>query len=202
MNGNNKNLKISANHSERKEEAKRFCLMVYAKEAIQRIDFACKYILENKLDNYDLLRRCLVAAIYTMYAKAFSKNNGVGQLNKILIPKELIPMHEAIIYFRNKVHAHTHANAEAKGTFGNFGVFNQVILQKTPTQIIFGGSTLEASDDEISNIRILCKALDKKLHYYIMKFQTKHLTGIKKLNNGDYVVNIDDSKLEIFEKRS
>ena len=183
------------------DETKRFWLMLYARGAFQDVIKSCEYLLEKGLDYFYEnipMYRCMTTAMFTIYGRPFSTNYGVGKLNaQLFVPKEYTALHKKLICERNKIHAHK----DAKGLATRFGEINQVRLVRGKNGFTWGiSSPFSYEEKDLRDISKLCEALIEKLNYHIDKYERKCRKEIKKLREGEYLLNVDDTAGDLFVK--
>jgi hypothetical protein len=178
------------------DETKRFWLMAYAMDGFRNVISACEYLLDNDFQLTSPIYRHLATAILTMYGRPFHNNYGVGKLDSRLVPEKYRNLHEQLIYERDKIHAH----ADAKGVPSRIGNANQVRLLRAAGGFKWTVSSyLPYERQDLLDLCELCRTLIRKLDYHTDKYEKKCLKEIKRLPEGEYVLNVDLTAQTLFD---
>ena len=179
------------------DETKRFWLMAYAMDGFRNVISACEYLLDSNSQPTTQIFRHLATAILTMYGRPFHNNYGVGKLDNRLVPEKYKSLHERLIYERDKIHAH----ADAKGVPSRIGNANQVRLLRAAGGFKWTVSTyLPYKRQDLLDLCKLCRILTRKLDYHTDKYEKNGLKVIKRLPEGEYVLNVDPNAGALFDR--
>jgi len=183
------------------DETKRFWLMLYAGQAFRDVIKLCEYLLEKQsvlLRNDESLFRWMATAMFTIYGRPFSTNYGVRRLDaQLFVPREYTALHKKLICERNKIHAHK----DAKGLATRIGNANQVRIVRAKNGFAWAIPThFSYEEKDLRDVSKLCEALIEKLNYHIDKYERKCRKEIKKLREGEYLLNVDDTEEVLFVK--
>lgn len=93
------------------EERKNWWLKAYAFCSFKQALISCNQLLEYVNSTSHNLYLPLSIAIHVLYGRPFAYQNGVGKLEKNFIPDNYKGIHNCLITFRDKVFAHSDADA-------------------------------------------------------------------------------------------
>jgi hypothetical protein len=179
------------------EETKHFWLMFYAMESFSNVVWACDQLLKTPLDYPSLTHQSLITFILSNYGRPFHRNQGVGRIQASVVPCEYKALHDQLIHERDKIHAHS----DAQGAPTRIGNANQVRLLRVSNGFTWTTSTyLPYDENELKQIRNLCKHLIAELDKQTDEYQSQCLPVIKRLAPGEYILNTNPTDSELFTK--
>ena len=178
------------------EERKLFWLQSYSQECFFTVTNGCDYLIRNADSRNESFFRMMSAGLLVTYAKPFTKCHGVGGLDEKMIPEEFMKTHQHFLDLRHKTVAHLDAiNFQTDDK--EFGNINQVRLKCTKDGFEFIGILLPLGVDEVKKMKKIATILEKKIAYHVEKF-TKKYVARSPLKPGEYILNIDPNKPELF----
>lgn len=170
-------------------EIKDLWKLIQAEVAIQQVINSAMYILANNLDADDPLYHPLLAAIYTLYARAFTDNRYIGMLSEDIVPEHSKAIHKEMISLRHGMFAHSATHNLKTDKFGP-------VLQAWFTFSGESAPTMFTTSIELPREKL------EILHRYFMRMEHLiHEKMVARLNlyapqrpkqDGDYILNIYD----------
>ena len=168
--------------------------MFYAGECFRQARGAAKHILDTKLELESPLFYPLVTAVYVLYAKPFTRADGVGKLSDEIIPAEYRELHGQMLDHRHQVYAHRDGDGFS---VAELGPVNQVRAVRLPQEIRLMATDFHARFPVMPSIITLCEALEEKTGYHVDKLLIKHAKSIPD-KVGEYMLNLQNSNAEMW----
>jgi hypothetical protein len=169
-------------------DAKTLWKFFYAHECFKRVENACSFTLEHKLDEEHPIYYSLITSIYIIYGKPFKKSNVVGKLPDDIVPTQYEELHKLLLDHRDQLYAHTDAKSF---DLPDHGAANQVRFLVLPGEIRLFGTQFRARPPLLPDIVSLCQELQTKAGYHINKLRKRHQKKIP-LQVGEYAINVLD----------
>lgn len=133
--------------------------MFYARECFRQAKGAAQHVLDAKLEHDSLLFCPLITAVYVLYAKPFTRVDGVGRLGEEIIPAEHMDSHRQLLDHRHQIYAHRDADAF---NVGDYGAASQVRALRLPQEIRLFATDFHARYPAMPPIIELCRVLEKR----------------------------------------
>src|SRR5205814_248100 len=83
---------------------KRLWRLGYAQVSFEHVRNTCDYILKTPISVESSMYYPLVTAIYTLYARPFSRSNIIGRWTEQIVPTEYRDLHEQMMLMRKPAH--------------------------------------------------------------------------------------------------
>lgn len=168
------------NNTQKREEnlKKTFWKLAHARQALAHVLASCDFYLKHIASDKHPMHVPLLCSICVMYARPFTDNAGVGMISKKFARHDdagLQKTHDMLWRSRKEFYAHSDATLTAKMTSGEIGPIQpiDVIISRQPTRdgmlFSFGYQLheLRLRGIIVSDVRDLCRELDKRLQYEI-----------------------------------
>jgi len=179
------------------KETKRFWLMIYAMDAFGVVVSACEYLLKNSFHIAGPIHRRTMTAILILYGQPFHNNQGIGKLDEAIIPDQYLNLHNELMQYRDKIHAHR----DSAGVCTRIGNANQIRLQRLRDGFQWTICTYLPHDKaDLQRIRDLCNLLITKLDSETDKYEKTCLMEIEALPEGEYLLNTDVNATGLFTR--
>ena len=175
-------------------EAKLLWKSFYAGNCFVQVREAAQHILDNKLEKEAPLFHQLIVAIYTLYAKPFTRSDGVGRLEETFVPKEHLQQHKLMIEHRHQIYAHRDADGFQ---IVDYGSVNQVRSVRTHEAMWLQATDFHARYTAMPSIIKLCVALEQKTDYNVQTLWHKYNGTIPK-KIGECLLNVLDETRDMW----
>jgi|SRR6266850_1189913 len=176
------------------DDAKLLWKSFYASHSFRQAREAAQHIFDNKLEKEAPLFHPLVVAIYTLYAKPFTRSDGVGRLEESFVPKEHLQEHKIILEHRHQIYAHRDADGFP---IADHGAVNQVRVVRTKQVMGLVATEFHARYTAMPSIINLCRALEQKTDYNVKKLWDRHKGKIPN-KVGECLLNVLDPKTDMW----
>ena len=161
----------------------------YANHCFVEARAAAEHVYQKKLESNAPLFYPLVVAIYTLYARPFTRSDGVGRLDEPFIPHKCLAQHQLIMEHRNQIYAHRDADAFSIDVHGSA---NQLRAVRTDTVFGLAATNVHARYHAMLGIIEICNLLEKKCGDKIGELWKKH-KGKVPPQEGEYLLNVLDA---------
>ena len=175
-------------------DAKLLWKIFYANHTFKHAKAAALHIVEKNLTDSDPLFHPLLVSVYVLYARPFTRADGVGNLDEKYVPNQYRSAHKAMLQHRNKVYAHRDAEGFVVEDLGNV---NQVRAINDGEKIILMAANLHTRAGAMAGIIELCEALEKKTDGHIGELWAKYNGQIQR-KIGEFLLNIADEKTDMW----
>jgi hypothetical protein len=109
-----------------------------------------------------------MTAILTLYGQPFHNNQGIGKLDEAIIPPQYLNLHNELMQYRDKIHAHR----DSAGVCTRIGNAGQIGLQRSHDGFQWTICTYLPHDKaDLQRIRDLCNLLIAKLDSETDKYE-------------------------------
>ena len=170
------------------EDAKLLWKLFYAGQCFTHVQAAAEYVHTNQLAEDSPVFYPLVTAVYVLYGKPFKISRGIDSLGEEIVPSEYRELHGNLITHRDKLYAHSDADAFE---WPDVGQVNQVRVERLQTEIIWKCSQLQAKATLMPHIIKLCLCLRQAIESRKSKLCIKYKKSVP-MKLGEYILNIDD----------
>ena len=171
------------------DEAKLLWKMFYARESFRQARSAAEHVYANKMDSNSPLFYPLIASVYVLYAKPFTRADAVGRLGDEMIPDKQKELHKRIKEHRDQIYAHRDGDGFE---VADRGPVNQLRAIVNGSEIRLMATDFHARIPAMKPIIELCELLEKKTDYFVSKLWQKH-AKIVPHQNGEFLLNVTDS---------
>jgi hypothetical protein len=177
------------------EDAKLLWKVYYAAPCFQQAREAAQHIFDNKLEKEKSpIFQPLIVAIYTLYAKPFTRSDGVGRLEETFVPNQHLQEHKIMLQHRNEIYAHRDADSFP---LADFGAVNQVRAVRTREVMGLVATEFHARYTMMPPIIKLCRALEEKAADNMKELWDKHKSKIPN-KIGEYLLNVLDQNADMW----
>ena len=156
---------------------------------------ACAFLLGHGIgeNDDDPVYYPLVAAIYVLYARPFTRANLVGRLTEYFVPEEFRELHAVMLDHRDQVYAH----ADPRTFYvPGMGAPNQVRVRLTTEgsskKCRLLGSHFFPRPPTLAKIAELCRALQELADAAVVVLQERNFFKLLSKEDGDYPLNVFD----------
>jgi len=166
----------------------------YGMRAFEYCKSCCDHIIKEKMTSEHPLYYSLNVAAAISYGKPFRTSRGMERLSEDIIPTKYVNAHKQIMWYRDKIYAHTDVAENRAGTNRMVDVIFS--FQKRGThQFKKGFKLLESTVLPIGIERIseLSEQLVEKAHYYMDKILKRYGPDFPQ-TPGDYRIGIDPNE--------
>jgi hypothetical protein len=171
------------------DDAKLLWKMFYARESFRQARGAAEHIYSTKMGGDSPLFYPLIASVYVLYAKPFTRADAVGSLGDEMIPDEQKEFHRLIINHRHQIYAHRDGDGFE---VADRGAVNQLRAIVNGGEIRLMATDFHARFPAMKPIIDLCELLEKKTDYFVSKLWHKHAKTLPH-QNGEFLLNVTDS---------
>jgi len=169
------------------EEKKNFEIQIHASYAFSTVASICKYILDTPIGVNDQQYYPLVVAIYTIYARPFTKSRGFVKLDETTVPKKFNEIHQELMTYRDKMYAHSDKDMVNE----DYGPVNELrITVSEDGRCRIWSQPVLPPPPKIKNILNLANRMKKIMEYRTDKFIKKYMEKIN-IASGDYLFNVE-----------
>lgn len=130
----------------------------------------------------------LIASIYVVYGKPFKQNRIIGELPDNIVPAKYRELHDNILKHCDQLYAHTDAKAFQ---VPDVGEANQVRFVVASGRMQLFNMRFTAGLLLLPDIVDLCRSLQEKMDYHIVKLWKRHIKKVPSLV-GEYTLNVLD----------
>ena len=177
------------------EDAKKFWLMLQAKETFKAVHQGCLELVHSGLSETSPLYFPLVAGLICLYCKPFKYNRGVGKLPIEMVPEEQLSLHNQLIVIRDKLFAHS--DATITEPVGNLH-FGELRCFRWPDE---GGYYIEhlhiAPDLFGKFMAVLADQMRERTNDYVDKLGERLAPHVPN-RPGEFLLNIKDKEGPLF----
>src|SRR5262249_9421 len=137
----------------------------HARNCFRRAKDAANHIFNNKMEPDNPLFAPLITAIHVSYGSPFTNWDGVGGLDKRIVPREYLALHTQLMNHRNKVHAHKAGDAFHVPDVGPAVQVRARVIRLTHNKTRHKVYTADTTPgyQALPPIITLCEALEKKM---------------------------------------
>lgn len=146
-------------------------------------------------------RYLLVVGMYTLYAKPFTQNEGLGNLSTDIVPEELRDEHRLAVNLRHQNYAHTDVSEKTSLRASSGEILVKAHLTKSPGQCTFGYSTILPNENGLQNFQRLAASVLENLLQRISDFASRYYSDMEGLADGRYEVDVStEEDAPLFKK--
>lgn len=177
------------------EEAKELWKLIQAEVSVRNAIAAADCVIRQGIDDKDQLYHALIASVYTLYGRPFTRGDGVGKLSADFIPAISKGIHEEMMLLRDKMFAH---NDALTLTSKQFGPVSQAwfTFKGGGEPIVVAPALVLPSEKLVLTIKYMIGIKD--LIHYMMVVKLKAFALHRPKVNGEYLLNVYDETKPVF----
>ena len=175
------------------EHAQLLWQLLYAKQCFTHVENACLFLLDNGVHEDNPVYYPLIAAIYVLYARPFTRANVVGSLTADFVPEKLRQLHAVMMKHRNQIYAHTDPKSfDVPGHGAPYQVFVRITTEDSRKKGQLLGTEFFARPPVLEEVVKLCQELKETTDLAVGVLQEEHFPKLIAEEDGDYPINIFD----------